>query len=91
MNLGSLEGDGHIVDTLNRLNFIGILVDSLKDMMSQGLDDRAGQRHSHDAKLALLLQLCQTRDGAKHVLHANLFRAVELSGLFSVDPELQIG
>lgn len=91
VNLGSLEGDGHIVDTLNRLNFIGVLVDSLKDMMSQGLGDKGAQRHSHDAKLALLLQLCQTRDGAKHVLHANLFRAVELSGLFSVDPELQIG
>lgn len=91
VNLGSLEGDGHIVDTLNRLNFIGVLVDSLKDMMSQGLDDKGAQRHSHDAKLALLLQLCQTKEGAKHVLHANLFRAVELSGLFSVDPELQIG
>ena len=47
------------------------------------------QQHCHDAKLALLLQLCQTREGAKNVLHANLFRAVEQSGLFAVDPELQ--
>jgi nuclear pore complex protein Nup205 len=36
-----------------------------------------------------LLQLCQARTGAKNVLHANLFRAVETSGLFSADPELQ--
>lgn len=43
-----------------------------------------------NAKLALLLQLCQTRDGAKHVLHSNLFRAIDQSGLFSADPELQV-
>jgi nuclear pore complex protein Nup205 len=43
-----------------------------------------------NAKLVLLLQLCQTRQGAKYVLHANIFRAVEQSGLFQVDPELQV-
>lgn len=46
--------------------------------------------HYQDAKLALLLQLCQTREGAKNVLHANLFRSVEASGLFAADPELQV-
>jgi nuclear pore complex protein Nup205 len=40
--------------------------------------------------LALLLQLCQTREGAKYVLHANIFRTVDQSGLFAVDPELQV-
>lgn len=40
--------------------------------------------------MALLLQLCQTRDGARDVLHANLFRAIEQSGLFAADPELQV-
>jgi len=49
------------------------------------------QQNCQDAKLALLLQLCQTRAGAKYVLHANLFRAIELSGLFAADPELQTG
>lgn len=38
----------------------------------------------------LLLQLCQTVQGAKYVLHANIFRAVEQSGLFDLDPELQV-
>ena len=51
----------------------------------------AEQQNCQDAKLALLLQLCQTRAGAKYVLHANLFRAIELSGLFAADPELQTG
>ncbi|CAI4219128.1 unnamed protein product [Parascedosporium putredinis] len=94
VNLGSQERDSHIVDTLNRLNFIGILVDSLRNIMQEGQEilqsGKPEQQHYHDAKLALLLQLCQTREGAKYVLHANLFRAIESSGLFSVDPELQI-
>ncbi|TLS28723.1 hypothetical protein PpBr36_00589 [Pyricularia pennisetigena] len=94
-NLGRRENDGQVVEALNRLNFIGVLVDSLKTI----LDDvnaarKAGnseqqEAYSH-AKLALLLQLCQTRDGAKYVLQANLLRAIELSGLFAADPELQI-
>lgn len=48
------------------------------------------QEHYLRAKLTLLLQLCQTREGAKNVLHANLFSAIDQSGLFSVDPELQV-
>ncbi len=43
-----------------------------------------------NAKLLLLLQLCQTRQGAKYVLHANIFRTVDQSGLFAVDPELHV-
>jgi hypothetical protein len=49
------------------------------------------QQHYEEAKLALLLQLSQTRDGAKYMLHANLFRTIEQSGLFTADPELQAG
>lgn len=54
------------------------------------LPGNSEQEHYHNAKLALLSQLCQTRDGAKYVLHAGLFRAIEQSGLFAVDPELQV-
>ncbi|CAK7265473.1 hypothetical protein SEPCBS57363_001601 [Sporothrix epigloea] len=94
VRLGEHEHDSHVVDSLNRLNFIGILVDSLKTTLQDGLaiiqSGRADHRMAHDAKFALLLQLCQTRDGAAYTLHANLFRAIELSGLFSADPELQV-
>ncbi|KAL1900179.1 hypothetical protein Sste5346_002489 [Sporothrix stenoceras] len=94
VRLGEHEHDTHVVESLNRLNFIGVLVDSLKSVLQDGLtviqSGRADQRMALDAKLALLLQLCQTRDGAKYTLHANLFRAIELSGLFSADPELQV-
>lgn len=48
------------------------------------------QENFQNARLALLQQLAQTRDGAKHILHANLLRTLETSGLFAADPELQI-
>ncbi|KXX80486.1 hypothetical protein MMYC01_202449 [Madurella mycetomatis] len=99
-----------IIESLNRLNFIAILVDSLKSILAEWLGiiaslsstnpgtaapaiDQA-QAHLHEqytaAKLALLLQICQTRPGAKHALQANLFHALDVSGVFSADPELQV-
>ena len=36
----------------------------------------------------MILSICQTRDGAKHAFQANLFPAIEQSGLFAADPEL---
>lgn len=94
VRLGEQEQETHVVETLNRLNFVGVLVDSLRTTLQDGLaiiqSGSAAQKMAQDAKLALLLQLCQTREGAKFVLHANLFRAIELSGLFAADPELQV-
>ncbi|KAI1417662.1 nucleoporin Nup186/Nup192/Nup205 [Hypoxylon sp. FL1857] len=94
VQLGKQENDNFVVEALNRLNFIGILVDSLRGVLAEWeTANRTGdpdQENYLNAKLALLLQLCQTRVGAKNVLHANLFRAIEQSGLFSVDPELQV-
>ncbi|ATY67377.1 nuclear pore complex subunit [Cordyceps militaris] len=93
VNVGRQEGDEYVVDMLNRLNFIGIAVDTLRSVMADwhGVCARgdAGQQNHLDAKLALLLQLAQTRAGAQYVLHASIIRIVELSGLFAADPELQ--
>jgi nuclear pore complex protein Nup205 len=93
VNIDHQQGETHIVETLNRLNFIGILVDSLRNIMQEWHDVFAAghtdQENFQKARLALLLQLAQTRAGAKHILHANLLRTVETSGLFSADPELQ--
>ena len=44
-----------------------------------------------NAKLALLLQLAQTRFGAATVLNAGLFHAIKESGLFVIDPDLGVG
>jgi nuclear pore complex protein Nup205 len=52
----------------------------------------ASSIHSyHVTKLALLLQISQTRYGASAVLNAGFFHAVKESGLFSMDPDLRFG
>ncbi|TVY84878.1 Nucleoporin [Lachnellula suecica] len=43
-----------------------------------------------NAKLALLLQISQTRFGAATVLNAGLFHAIRESGLFIIDPDLGV-
>ncbi|KAI1335715.1 nucleoporin Nup186/Nup192/Nup205 [Xylariaceae sp. FL0016] len=94
VQLGRQEHNNFVVEALNKLNFIGILVDSLRLVLREWIEiNRAGnpdQMFYLKAKLALLLQLCQTREGAKYVLHANLLRVIDQSELFSVDPELQV-
>ncbi|POR38701.1 Nucleoporin [Tolypocladium paradoxum] len=93
VNVGRQDGDNHVVETLNRLNFIGILVDSLRNIMQEWHDvfasGHADQQNHQNARLALLLQMAQSRTGAKYILYANLFHTIETSGLFSADPELQ--
>ncbi|KAG6041533.1 hypothetical protein E4U41_003693 [Claviceps citrina] len=93
VHVGRQENDNHVVETLNRLNFIGIVVDSLRNLMHEWHDayasDHTDQRNYQNARLALLLQIAQSRTGAKYILYANLFRAMDASGLFTADPELQ--
>ncbi|GAB0133322.1 hypothetical protein EsDP_00001734 [Epichloe bromicola] len=93
VHVGRQENDSYVVETLNRLNFIGIVVDSLRNLMHEWHDAYASghtdQRNYQNARLALLLQIAQSRTGAKCILYANLFRAIDTSGLFTADPELQ--
>ncbi|CAM1502942.1 Fc.00g077180.m01.CDS01 [Cosmosporella sp. VM-42] len=111
VSMGRQESDDHVVETLNRLNFIGILVDSLRNIMQEwhevyssstssstvstmpitnNTSGHADQQNYQNSRLALLLELSQTRSGAKYILHSNLFRSLDISGLFAADPELQI-
>jgi nuclear pore complex protein Nup205 len=46
--------------------------------------------HCH-ARVALLLQISQTRLGATAVINAGLFHSVKVSGLFATDPDLGVG
>ncbi|AEO58032.1 hypothetical protein MYCTH_2304994 [Thermothelomyces thermophilus ATCC 42464] len=98
------DDDVTIIESLNRLNFLGVLVDSLKTILTDWLSvisppansgppNSATQQQTEQylsAKLALLLQIAQTRPGAKYILQANLFRALEIAGVFAADPELQV-
>ncbi|KAI0876068.1 nucleoporin Nup186/Nup192/Nup205 [Hypoxylon argillaceum] len=94
VQLGRKEGDYYVVEALNKLNFIGIVVDSLRDVLREWNEINRSRNSDHqnylNSKLVLLLQLCQTGQGAKYVLHANIFRVIEQSGLFEADPELQV-
>ncbi|KAH6605139.1 nuclear pore complex subunit [Trichoderma cornu-damae] len=94
VHMDSQERESYVVETLNKLNFIGILIDSLRNIMREWHDvfasSNTDQQNFQNARLAIILQLAQSRTGAKYVLHANLFRSLEHSGLFAADPELQI-
>lgn len=112
VHVGRQEDDNHVVESLNRLNFIGILVDSLRNIMQEWHETFASggcrhlrcprpgqltlritgysdQQNYQNARLALLLEVAQSRAGAKYILYANVFRTLETSGLFAADPELQ--
>ncbi|PSR78098.1 nucleoporin Nup186/Nup192/Nup205 [Coniella lustricola] len=95
VKIGIIQSDGFVVDTLNRLNFVGVLVDSLKSIWQDWSE--AIQTGNSDielllgARLALIQLLCQTREGAKHVIQSNLFRAFEVSGLYMVDLDTDAG
>ncbi|KAK0674197.1 nucleoporin Nup186/Nup192/Nup205 [Cercophora samala] len=90
-----------VIESLNRLNFIGVLVDSLKTILQEWLAivnpssplpaaTAEAMEQYLTAKLCFLLQLAQTKTGAMYIIQANLFRALEISGVFAADPELEI-
>ncbi|KAF2259279.1 hypothetical protein CC78DRAFT_525092 [Lojkania enalia] len=82
----------YILEAFVSLNFIGVLVDSIKHIPDE-LQAAASPQvpiliSYYDASLALLLRICQTRLGAAYVLNAGLFQAVRESKLFDVDPDI---
>ncbi|KAI9678670.1 MAG: hypothetical protein M1817_005727 [Caeruleum heppii] len=92
VDLAQEEDSAYVVECLARLNYIGILVDSIQAIPSEL---RAAQAQDvplllsyYGAKLSLLLRISRTRLGAAHVLNAGLFSSVRQAGLFSVDPDL---
>lgn len=81
-----------LLDGLDRLNFVAILVDSIKQIPvdlrqapPSGISLVLGY---HNACLALLLRLSQTRGGSISVFNAGLFPAVRESEIFSADPDV---
>ncbi|KAI9790799.1 MAG: hypothetical protein M1816_004757 [Peltula sp. TS41687] len=86
------ERFSYVMDSLVRLNFLGLLVDSLKDMTGE-LTNTPGPDiplllSYYNAKLSLLLRISQTKQGAAHIFNAGLFQSIRESTLFSIDPDL---
>ncbi|PHH73584.1 hypothetical protein CDD80_3715 [Ophiocordyceps camponoti-rufipedis] len=93
VRVGRQEDDDYVVETLNRINFIGILVDSLRNILQEWHDAFANASslagNYQNTRLALILEMAQSRVGAKYILYANLFSILDASGLLAADPELQ--
>lgn len=94
VKIEKVEDSKYVVNSLIRLNFIGLLVESLRTI-SQDLNDVLIEdtdiylSYCH-AKFALLQEISQNRIGATAVCNADIFNAVEDSGLFAVDPDLGV-
>ncbi|KAI0998511.1 Nucleoporin [Podosphaera aphanis] len=94
VKLGKEENSKYIVESLIRLNFIGLLIESLhkipQDLQETPIEELDMQLSNLHAKLALLQQIAETRFGATAVYNAGLFHAIEDSGLFIIDPDLGV-
>ncbi|KAJ8069121.1 hypothetical protein OCU04_002795 [Sclerotinia nivalis] len=88
------ENSNYIIESLNRLNFISILVHSIGDLgnalQETSREDAAIILSDFYARLALLVHISQTRTGATAVLNSGLFHSILVSGLFAVDTDLEI-
>ncbi|EDO00752.1 hypothetical protein SS1G_03225 [Sclerotinia sclerotiorum 1980 UF-70] len=88
------ENSNYIIESLNRLNFISILVHSIGDLgnalQETSREDAAIILSDFYARLALLVHISQTRAGATAVLNSGLFHSILVSGLFSIDTDLEI-
>ncbi|KAI9734491.1 MAG: hypothetical protein M1818_006880 [Claussenomyces sp. TS43310] len=88
------EDSKYVVESLVRLNFIELVVDSLKNVSDElretPREDVDIQLSYYRAKFDLLFHICRTRFGAATVLNAGLFRAIRESHLFSLDPDIGV-
>ncbi|TAQ88371.1 hypothetical protein B7494_g3314 [Chlorociboria aeruginascens] len=94
VNLARIEKSKYVIDSLNRLNFTGILVNSIQtiaaELQQTPREAIDMQLANVNARLALLLQMSQTRQGATAVLNAGLFHSIKISGLFAADPDFGV-
>ncbi|KAI9894289.1 MAG: hypothetical protein M1814_004143 [Vezdaea aestivalis] len=92
--LGNAEESSLLVKGLERINFTGVIVDSLKTIPSElresDTSDTAMLLVYLQAKLTFLLRLSSSRAGAASVVNSGLFEALRQSTLFSVDPDVGV-
>ncbi|KAF7933084.1 uncharacterized protein EAE97_008851 [Botrytis byssoidea] len=94
VKMAKQENSNYIIESLNRLNFISILVNSIGDLarslQETSREDSTILLSDFYARLALLVHISQTRSGATAVLNSGLFHAILASGLFALDTDLEI-
>ncbi|CAD6505981.1 BgTH12-06913 [Blumeria graminis f. sp. triticale] len=88
------ENSKYMVHSMTRFNFIGLLVESLREIpqviRKSNVDEIEMQLSYCHARLALILEISQTRFGAAALCDAGLFHAIHDSGLFSIDLDLGV-
>ncbi|KAF7512175.1 hypothetical protein GJ744_002337 [Endocarpon pusillum] len=86
------EKSAFVVDTLVNINMLEVLLDGVKliaeDLLEADIKDRASVIKVLQAKLALLLEISRSRNGAGHLLDAGLLQAIRDSRLCQADPDL---
>ncbi|KAK8249215.1 nucleoporin Nup186/Nup192/Nup205 [Phyllosticta capitalensis] len=91
VSLATREDSRYILDSLVRLNFVDVLVDSIKviptEIQSAKSADIPLLLSFIDACLSVVLRISQTRLGAAHIFNAGLFNSVRDSKIFSTDPD----
>ncbi|PKY03551.1 cullin-4B [Aspergillus campestris IBT 28561] len=88
------ETDPILVELISESNYLSLFLDAIRtlpvDLRSAQASDTPLLLSFYESLLSLLQQLCQTKNGAIHVLKAGLFEAVRESQLFAADPDLGI-
>ncbi|KAG9245395.1 nucleoporin Nup186/Nup192/Nup205 [Calycina marina] len=94
VKMAEKEESKYVVESLGRMNFVAILVESIQhfasDLHETHHNDVILQLSYCHARLSLLLQIAQTRLGATAVLNAGIFHSIQASGLFAADPDLGV-
>ncbi|KAF2104008.1 hypothetical protein NA57DRAFT_70220 [Rhizodiscina lignyota] len=90
--LANKDGSKYMLDSFNRVNFIGVLVDSYKniptDLPNAPAADIPVLLAYYNTTFALLLRIASARGGAGAIFNAGLFNSARDSLLFSIDPDI---
>ncbi|KKY21168.1 putative nuclear pore complex subunit [Phaeomoniella chlamydospora] len=90
--LGKLEKSTYVVDTLVYFNFLEVLIDPIKsiasDLQQANAEEVISSTTLLQVRLSLLLQISQTKVGARYLLDSGLLPAIRGSLLFNADPDM---
>ncbi|TID18729.1 hypothetical protein E2P81_ATG05711 [Venturia nashicola] len=90
--LTNQETSKFMLEAFSRVNFVGVLVDGIKqmpvDLQNAPPEDIASILLFYKSSLSLLLRISQTRIGATAALNASLFNAIRDSQIFAADPDI---
>ncbi|KAL4891288.1 nucleoporin Nup186/Nup192/Nup205 [Aspergillus ambiguus] len=88
------QADSTLVELISQSNYLSLFLDAIRTLPLELRNAQASDTplllSYYESLLSLLQQLCQTKNGAIHVLKTGLFQAVRDSQLFAADPDLGI-